>query len=155
KTTMLAKFPNVLALLLERGLPRGVTLDAAQGVDTFEGVMSTLREFYADPGEYKTLGIDTIDAFEPMVHEHVCAEHRWNNIEQGPYGKGYAFADDRWRRLLTALSAIRDKHATAIVLTCHADLVRVDDPRAPTYTAYAPKLHRRARGLVMDACDAV
>jgi hypothetical protein len=154
KTTLLSKFPSVLALLLERGLPRGVTLDAVQGTDTFEGVLAALREFYAAPGEYKTLGIDTTDALEPMVHEHVCAEHRWKNIEQGPYGKGYIYADDRWRRLLTALTAIRDKHGVAIVMTCHAVVERVDDPRAPTYTAYAPKLHKRARGLVMDACDA-
>jgi AAA domain len=155
KTTLLSKFPNLLALLLERGLPRGVTMDAVAGVDNFEAVMATLREFYTNPGEYKTLGIDTVDAFEPMVLEHVCAEHRWKNIEQGAYGKGYVFADDRWRRLLTALTAIRDKHSVSIVMTCHAVVERIDDPRAPTYTAYAPKLHKRARGLVMDACDAV
>lgn len=155
KTTLLSKFPNVLALLLERGLPRGVTLDAVQGVDTFEGVLAMLREFYVAPGEYRALGIDTTDALEPLVHEHVCAEHRWQSIEQGPYGKGYIFADDRWRRLLAALTAIRDKHGVTIVLTCHSVVERVDDPRAPTYTAYAPRLHKRARGLVMDACDAV
>jgi AAA domain len=42
-----------------------------------------------------------------------------------------------------------------VVLTCHATIERVEDPRAPTYTAYAPKLHKRARALVMDAADIV
>ena len=40
-------------------------------------------------------------------------------------------------------------------MTCHAEVVRIEDPRAPAYTSYQPKLHKRARGLVMDACDAV
>jgi hypothetical protein len=42
-----------------------------------------------------------------------------------------------------------------VILVCHAEIVRVDDPRVPTYTSYQPRLHRRGRGLVMDACDAV
>jgi hypothetical protein len=42
-----------------------------------------------------------------------------------------------------------------IMMTCHAEIVTVNDPRAPSYSSYQPKLHRRGRGLVMDACDAV
>ena len=37
----------------------------------------------------------------------------------------------------------------------HATIETINDPRAPSYTAYAPKLHKRARALVMDACDIV
>ena len=42
-----------------------------------------------------------------------------------------------------------------IVLSAHAAIERIDDPRAPTYTSYQPKLHKRARALVMDACDVI
>jgi hypothetical protein len=42
-----------------------------------------------------------------------------------------------------------------IVLTCHSTIERIEDPRVPTYTAYQPRLHKRARGLVMDCADAV
>src|SRR5438034_1132923 len=62
KTTLAAKFPKPLFMLLERGLPRGVTVDAVE---------------------------------------------------------------------------------------------EVDDPRVPTYPMYAPRLHNRARALVMDACDII
>jgi hypothetical protein len=41
------------------------------------------------------------------------------------------------------------------VMTCHAAIERVDDPRAPSFTQFAPKLHKRARALVVDACDGV
>jgi hypothetical protein len=40
-----------------------------------------------------------------------------------------------------------------VVLVAHAAIERVDDPRAPSFTCYMPKLHKRARHLVLDACD--
>jgi len=136
-------------------LPRGVTVEAVEGVDSLEGVMNGLRHLYGAEHTYQTLVVDTLDAFEPHVLEHVCAANRWRNIEQPSYGKGYVAADETWRRFLNGIGALRDKRSMTIVLTCHATIERVEDPRAPTYTAYAPKLHKRARALVMDAADIV
>jgi hypothetical protein len=154
KTTLACRFPKPVALLLERGLPRGVTVDAFEDVNSYEGVMSALRDVHATPGEYKTLIIDTADSLEVLLLDYVCRQNGWKNIEQPSYGKGWLAADGEWIRLLRALSAIRDKGLT-VVLVCHSTIERVDDPRVQTYTSYAPKLHRRARGLVMDACDGV
>jgi AAA domain-containing protein len=144
-----------LALLLERGLPRGVSVDSVEDVGNFDAVMTTLREFYAAPGEYKSLIIDTVDALEALLIEGLCIKNHWKHIEQPSYGKGWVAADDEWRRFIRAVTAIRDNHDITIVMTCHATIERIDDPRAPTYTSYQPRLHKRARGLVMDACDAV
>jgi hypothetical protein len=155
KTTLAAHFPEPLFFLLERGLPRGIEVDAVQGVNTFDGVMGALGEIWKDPGEHQTLVFDTLDALEPLLLEHVCAENKWNSIEAPSYGKGWLIADATWRRFLSAITAIRDKHNIAIVMICHTAVERIDDPRAPTYTSYQLKLHKRARALVMDACDLV
>ena len=155
KTTLACKAEKPLAFLLERGLPKGVTVDAVASADNFDTVMTALREFYVDPGEYRSLVFDTVDALETILIDYVCFKNNWPNIEKPAYGKGWVAADVEWQNFLRAVSAIRDKHATTIILTCHASIERVDDPRAPSNTAYAPKLHKRARGLVMDACDAI
>jgi hypothetical protein len=42
-----------------------------------------------------------------------------------------------------------------IVMTAHSTIERVEDPRVPTFTTYAPRLHKRARALICDACDIV
>ncbi len=154
KTTLASKFPKPVALLLERGLPRGVTIDAFDGVVSFDDVMNALREVFDNPGEYQTLVIDTVDALEALLLEHVCRANGWANIEKPSYGKGYVAADTEWRRVIRALNAIRNKGIT-IVLICHAAVERVDDPRAPSYTSYQPRLHRRGRALVMDSTDAI
>jgi hypothetical protein len=155
KTTLACKFPKPIAFLLERGLPRGVSVDAVEDANGFDAVVGGLRDIYNDPAGYESLIIDTVDALEALLLAGLCAKNNWKNIETPSYGKGWVAADDEWRRLIRAVTAIRDKHQMTIVLTCHATVERVDDPRAPTYTSYQPRLHRRARGLVMDCADAI
>jgi hypothetical protein len=155
KTTLAFKAPMPLGFLLERGLPRGITVDAVEDVGNFEAIMATLRTIYAEPPEHKALVFDTIDALEALILAHVCTKNNWRNIETPPFGKGWVAADDEWRRFLRAVAAIRDKHGITVIFVSHATIERIDDPRAPTYTSYQPRLHKRARGLVMDAADAI
>jgi hypothetical protein len=156
KTTLAAKFPNPLFMLLERGLPRGVTVDAIEDTDSFEGVLRALGHIYNEgPGDYRTLVIDTTDMLEAHIIEYVCAKHNWKTIEQPSYGKGWIACDDEWRRFIRAINAIRDRHVMTVVLVAHSTIERIDDPRTPTYTSYQPKLHKRARALVMDASDII
>jgi hypothetical protein len=155
KTTLASKFPDAVWFLLERGLPRGVNVAAMRGVDSFEGMLNGLRFLANEEHPYKTLCVDTLDAAEPLVLEYVCAQHNWKNIEQPSYGKGWVLADDAWRRLLHGFNVVRNKRGMTIVLIAHATIERVDDPRVSTYTSYLPKLHKRARGLVMDSCDLI
>jgi hypothetical protein len=155
KMTLACKFPNPVAMLLERGLPRGVKIDAIGELEGYNAIIDALRSLYSDPRDYKTLIIDTLDALEPMLLEHVCLVHHWKNIEQPPYGKGFVIADQEWLGFIRAIVALRDKHGMTIVLVAHSTIERFDDPRAPSYTAYWPKLHKRARHLIMDACDVI
>ena len=155
KTTLLSKFKNSAAMLLERGVPAGVKLDAIDGLGAYGAVIDTFKQLYQDARGYQCLGIDTLDALETMLLEHVCVEHGWPNIEKPPYGKGYVIADQQWQRFLRGITALRDKHNMTIVMVAHSEITRIDDPRAPSFTQYAPRLHKRARALVQDACDAV
>ena len=155
KTTLANKFSKSVWMLIERGLPAGVIVDAISDLNTFAQVVEALRALYLDPGPYRTLVVDTLDSLEPLLLDHVCAQHNWKNIESPSYGKGYVAADTAWQGFLKGLDALRVKHGITIVLTAHAAVERFDDPRAPTYTMYLPKLHKRARALVCDAADVI
>jgi len=133
KTTLASRFPRPLFFAYERGIPANIEVDAVQNIDSF----------------------DTADALEAHVIEHLCTRQGWDNIEKPPYGKGWVMADDLWRQFIRAITAIRDKHGKIILLIAHATIERIDDPRAPTFTSYQPKLHKRARALLMDVCDIV
>ena len=55
----------------------------------------------------------------------------------------------------TTVTTLRDRHNVTIVLIAHSTIERVDDPRAPSFSTFVPKLHKRGRHLVVDACDLV
>jgi hypothetical protein len=155
KTTLSAAFPNALHFLFEDGLPAGVQVQAVRHLSTLDGLLDALRWLFASEHAFTTVVIDTIDALEPIILESVCRENGWANIEQPSYGKGYTLADTAWRKALAALDHLRRRKGMTIVLLGHSMVEKVEDPRVPIYSAYALRLHRRARALVMDACDVV
>src|SRR5262245_58675164 len=76
KSTFACKFPKPLAMLLEHGLPRGVSVDAVEDLRSFDAVMAALRDIYTAPGDYRSLIIDTVDALEALLIEGLWApEH--------------------------------------------------------------------------------
>jgi AAA domain len=155
KTTLACKAPKTVAMLLERGLPKGVTIDAIEGLNSFDDILAALRDLYSDPHGYQSLVIDTVDSLEALVVDHTCRKNDWKSVESPAFGKGWVAVDDEWRRFIRGITSIRDKHGVTIIMLCHAEVTRVDDPRAPTYNSYQPRLHRRGRGLGVDTCDAV
>ena len=40
-------------------------------------------------------------------------------------------------------------------MLAHSAIERIDDPRAPSYTSYQLRLHKRARGIIQDNMDAI
>lgn len=121
KTTLACKFPKPVAMLLERGLPRGVSVDAIDGLASYNDVLEALRALYQDPQGYQTLIIDTLDSLEPMLLQYVCATNGWKNIEAPSYGKGFVIADQEWQRFIRAISALRDK-GIAVVMVAHSTI---------------------------------
>ena len=154
KTTLGGKCPAPLFFDLEHGIPRGMEVDAVSNVGTHPQMMAALKDIYATEDlPYQTVVIDGLEVVESFIHKQACTENHWQNMESASFGKAYVAADVLWRQLLGALSAVRKKHGVTIILIGHQAIERVEDPRVPAYTAYAPRLHKRARSLVVDACD--
>jgi len=55
KTTLACKAPKPVALLLEHGLPKGVTIDSVEDVNSFDKILAVLRELYTDSRGYQSL----------------------------------------------------------------------------------------------------
>ena len=50
---------------------------------------------------------------------------------------------------------MRHRLGMSVVLLAHSAIETINDPRAASYTSYQLRLHKRARGLVQDWCDAI
>jgi hypothetical protein len=155
KTSLAARFPEPVFLQTEDGVPAGLKLATFGLLSTYVDVRDALAALGNEAHAYQTVVIDSLDKLEGLVWADVCASNHWPSIEAPGYGRGYVIADRWWRDLLAGLDWLRRERSLTIVLLAHSTIETVNDPRAPAYTSYQLRLHKRARGLVQDEMDAI
>ena len=160
KTSLATEWPSPILLDIEGGRPMNVSPDAVPGfdadqLDSYDAVMSALGSLYTDEHDFRTLVVDTLDRFEPMVWRKACDENQWASIEAPGYGKGYVAADHYWRELIEGFNALRRDRGMSILLVAHSDITRFDDPQSASYSRFDIRLHKRALAMIQDEVDAV
>jgi len=157
KSTLAAAFPAPLFLDVEDGTAH---LDVARAaVATWDALLEGVHQFNEtitdNPGEYKTLVIDTIDAAEKLAQQYVCAKAGKSGIEDFGYGKGYRYAAEGFAVLLQALDDVIASRCN-VVLLAHSHLRKFEQPdEAGAYDRYELKLHKLAAAAVKEWSDAV
>lgn len=154
KTTFCAAAPNPIFLFTEEGQGN---LDVARFplAKSWADVLAAVGTLYTEDHDYQTLVIDSIDFAEPLLWDHTAQAGGKENIEDFGYGKGYGFAVDGARELLSGLDALRDEKGMAIILIAHSDVVRFENPEGEAYDTFDLRLHKRLRETVDYWCDAV
>jgi hypothetical protein len=155
KTSLAEKFPDPIFLQIEDGCPAGLEIATFGVLAGYDEVVAAITALGHEPHEYKTVVIDSLGALEPLVWRETCAEHGWQSIESVGYGRGYIECDKRWLDLLAGLDWLRRSRGMLVVLLAHSSVETVNDPRAPSYTSYQLRLHKRGRALVQDWADAI
>jgi AAA domain len=155
KTTLAAKFPVPVFLQTEDGAPAGFEISTFGLLSSFTDFRDALSALATDQHNFGTVVTDSLDAVESLVWRAVCASQGWPSIESPGYGKGYVAADNWWNDILNGLEFLRRERHMQVVLLAHGAIETINDPRATSYTSYQLRLHKRARGLVQDWCDAI
>lgn len=154
KTTFAAMSPNPIGILTEDGASN-VDAQAFPLATSLTDVYQAIGTLLKEEHEFKTLFIDSLDWLEPLLHDYVCQQNRWKDIEAPGYGKGYIAAASEWRTLLDGLESLRQKRGMGIILIAHDKIKRVEDPLTEGYDSHVLKLHDRAAGLVSEWADIV
>lgn len=154
KTTLASEFPSPVFVQAEQGTPGGVELSSFGENETFDDVLDSIGSLISEDHHYKTLVVDSLDAMEPLVWQHVCKQNDWQNIEAPGFGKGYIALDEPWRMFLSGCKELT-RQGIAVVLIAHSDITRFDSPTTDPYSRYGIKLHKRAAALVQEEADIV
>lgn len=155
KTTFAAKIPNALFLAPEDG---GGDLDFARvAVDSWAQAQSIVAQLTAEPHEFRTLVIDTIDFLERLCWQHLMKEAGVESIEGvgGGFGKGYVAACDEQTRFVKALDGLRASRRMHIVCLAHTEVKAYKNPEGADYDRYQIRMDRRASALWAGWCDAI
>lgn len=148
KSTFASKAPGAVFMDVENGTGH---LDVARlpPPETFEDVLDLVQQLTAEPHDFKTLVVDTIDWVEPMIWRHVCKVNGVDSIESvgGGFGKGYTAAVDEWRRFLAALERMHKARNMGVILLAHVRLRTVNNPEGPDFDRYEGMLHQSKQGI--------
>ena len=152
KTYLASQTKNPIMLDVEDGLGK-IEMDHIP-CKSYADVMSNLDELATEEHDYKTVCVDSLDWFERLLWEKVCADNNWQSIDQPSYGKGYAETLRYWGSYVEKLNRLRDK-GMMIFQICHSEVRKVEDPRIEAYDRYSLKLHKKAAALLLEHSDAV
>ena len=142
-------------LQTEDGTPAGLKVSTFGLLWSYADVRDALAALGNEPHNFQTVVLDSVDKLEALIWADICDTNKWPSIEAPGYGRGYVIADRWWRDLLAGLDWLRRQRGITIVLLAHSSVETVNDPRAPAYTSYQLRLHKRARGLIADEMDLI
>jgi hypothetical protein len=155
KTTLAAKFPGPVFLQTEDGCPAELEIATFGMLASYDNVIAAITALGNEKHNFQTVAIDSVDALEALVWNAACVDNNWRSIESAGYGRGYVEADKFWQDLLDGLDWLRRSRNMTVVLIAHSAVETVNDPRAPSYTSYQLRLHKRGRALLQDWADAI
>lgn len=154
KSTFASEFPAPLFLDVESGLV-GIKADRVP-VETYSDVIETIKALLADAQGFKTLVIDTLDAFEPLLWTETARRNGWGSVEEAGFGRGYLAAADIWRtEIIGGLQALRARQGFTIILLAHSQVRTFQSPQHENWDRYELRLHKTASALITEFSDVV
>ena len=163
KTTLAMNAPKPVFLDLEDGLdaleiPDHIDiLEPSEPIESWEQLLATIQAIINDPGDRKSIVIDTLDRAEWLCWEFVCRKARVESIEKigGGYGKGYTAAYEEFRRLVHLLETLRSRHGFWVIVNAHAKIENAGSAETDEYQRWTLKVDKRVAGLIVESFDAV
>ena len=159
KTSLANSAPGVINVQLEDGLVGEHLADAHSfGVlhdyDEFVAALRAIAEHHKE-NKWKTVVIDSLDALDPLVKEHVCAENGWSRIEDGNYGAGKSAHVAAWSKIIKMIQHLRNACGLGIIMIGHSKPIQITSPDADPYHQMSLTLHQDVAKAIIAHSDLV
>lgn len=144
KSTLAAHFPQPLFIDTE-GSTGNLNVKRFEDKPTSWTMLINYIEYVKqNPQICETLVIDTMDWAERLCVEDVLSTHGKKGIEDFGYGNGYVYVAEAVGRFLNLLQELIDKNICHVVLNCHSQLKKFEQPdEAGAYDRYELKLGKK------------
>lgn len=153
KTTLAASAPSPVFIRTEDGLG-SLDVETFPESESIADVMDALAALYEDGHGFRTVVIDSLSALEPLIWARVARDHGADGIEGLGFGKGYIYAMDYWRDLVSACKGLARRGITPILIA-HSEIVKFTSPDTDDYDRYQIKLHKRAFHHLYEQADII
>ena len=158
KSTAGANMPSPVFMCSESGMVGPQFADVPNFTPkSWKEALEFIDALAADPGDFKTLVVDTLDWLEPMLYAKVVADAKKpdiKNIEDFGYGKGYVLAQNEARQLIARLDKVNAAGMNVLLLS-HSQLKTVKNPTGEDYDHFESKINAKVGGIFKEWADAV
>ena len=156
KSTWASMAPRPIFLDFEDGLG-DLDVEKSPRLTTYQETLAALTWLYESEHEYQSVVFDTVDWFERLLHQQVCATNNADGIENvgGGYGKGYTAATELLQAFLQSMEALIAHRKLNVVILGHCTRVKVSNPEQESYEQFSPDLHKGAAAVLREWCDEV
>lgn len=154
KTSLAAQCPEPLFIDTEGGTAH-LDVRRLQKPESWEEMISLIKEVAVTPDVCRTLVIDTADWAEAMAIDHICQKYKQPGLESFGYGKGYTFLAEEFSRMLSACDEVI-RSGKNVVITAHARQRRVELPdETGGFDVWGLKLSKQCAPLLKEWPDAL
>lgn len=154
KSTFVSRAPGAVFLPIEDGL-RNLDVASFPLATSFGQVMQSLYELATQPHDFLTLGIDSVDWLETLIHQSVAEDAGKNDIGEISYGKGFDAATSKWNLILAWLDKLANDRNMMMMMIGHSKVEKFSDPRTDAYDRYSPRLHKTSSCILQEWADDV
>lgn len=159
KSFFASKFPSPLMVDLEGGSSHlNITRINREDIPTLKSFKDLLQEMLTGQHNYKTLIVDSAEALEGLIHDHILVEGKVDSIEkyeQG-YGKGYTRAREIMRDIMHTLKDINQKRSMHINIVAHTQIKTFTDPHTNTsYDRHLMRANEKMASIIKDLADQI
>ena len=152
KSGLAAKFPDPLFIDTEGGTTH-MDVRRIEKPQSWEEMLSVVKEVAATKDVCRTLVLDTADWAEQLIVSYLCTKYKQNSIESFGYGKGYTYLGEEFSRLLGALDTVLTS-GVHVVVTAHAKMRKFEQPdEMGAYDRWEMKLSKQVAPLLKEWCD--
>ena len=152
KSGLAAKFPDPLFIDTEGGTAH-MDVRRIEKPQSWEEMLSVVKEVAATKDVCRTLVLDTADWAEQLIVSYLCTKYKQNSIESFGYGKGYTYLGEEFARLLGAFDTVLAS-GVHVVVTAHAKMRKFEQPdEMGAYDRWEMKLSKPVAPLLKEWCD--
>lgn len=167
KTELEAAFPGLILMAWEHP---GPTLEGRKDVKltpiikSFEDGIGFMKWLYKNPGDFRTLGIDTVTKMNKVFETEIIAKYPKDSKgtpasgmgdAASGYGKAYGILSEMHGKIVQACEALRRDKGFNIVFVAHADVHKFTPPDGETYNYYSLDMHEDSEAHYINNSDII
>lgn len=129
----------------------------AKSVLTWTDLMDLVAGTNENPGNIRTVFLDSLGTAERLCHEHVCRvefKGEWGEKGFGSFQKGYDTSIPEWLKLLAALDKLREGHGIDVIIAAHTRIKTFKNPEGADYDRFTADCHDKTWGATARWADA-